>query len=98
MAHRAIAEGAIAAARGAGRRRCALARNATERLRRERVDLVRSSESGVVDYPESAVLLPREALQEIVLGVNVITERFGAEESVYITTVGKLAKNLRHHF
>jgi hypothetical protein len=63
-------------------------------LRSERVHFLGSGKPGVVDDPETPVLLPGKAPQEVVFWVNVIAECLRAEEGVNIATVGELAEDL----
>lgn len=95
MIQRPATERFVARCKDGGRRRCALARNSAKGLSSERVHFLSSCESCIVDYPQSAVLLPWKVAQEMILRIDVVTESFGTEEGVDIATVWKLAEYLR---
>jgi hypothetical protein len=79
-------------------RQWALACDASQGLGVKRIDWFRASEARLVANPQTAILLPWKVGQEVVLGIYVVAERAGAEESVHEATIGKLTKDLGHAY
>lgn len=94
MHQRAGAERFAAGAENGGRRRCSLSGDASKCLRSERVHFLSPSETRVVDYPKSAVLVPWEIAEKMIFWVHIVAEGLGTEEGVNKTTVRELAEYL----
>jgi hypothetical protein len=84
--------GRASAAAGLGRR--SFTGNASQRLRSECIDRLRSRKASFIHNPKPAVLLPREVAKKVVFWVDIVAKSASAEEGVDVAAVGKLTKNL----
>jgi hypothetical protein len=72
----------------------ALRRETAEGGGGERVHGLCAGKAGVVDDEETAVFLPREVSQEVVLGIDIVAKGARSEKNVEITAVGELVEDL----